>query len=341
MTIEIASLGRTGIPVSRLALGTAPLGDLYSNIGETTAEKTVISAMKAGITLFDTSPFYGHGLAELRLGAGFRQVVDLKPVISTKVGRRAIRFDEPRTGWDRAPNFGGGLPHHFIFDYSYEGTLRSLDQSMLRMGVDRIDIALIHDVDMFTHGAKSVEQRYSEAMDGAYRALDRLRAEKVIGAVGIGVNEADIATRFIRNADLDTVLLAGRYSLLEQPALAEFLPAAHSRKIGVMLGGVFNSGILATGAVPGAYYNYAPATEPVLERVRRIERICAAHGAAVREAALHFVFGHPAVGSVVLGATSPEEVLANVASLSVSLPAALWTDLKAEGLLQADAPVPA
>jgi D-threo-aldose 1-dehydrogenase len=198
---------------------------------------------------------------------------------------------------------------------------------------------LIHDVDVWTHGERQ-EQRFKEAMNGAYRALERLRAEGVVKAIGVGVNEAEVCERFARAGDFDTMLLAGRYSLLEQPAIESFLPLAEAKGIGLMLGGVFNSGILATGPVASARYNYRPAPPEVVERVARLEEVCRSHDVALADAALQFPLGHPAVSSVVLGAVTPQEVTRNLTSLSAEIPAALWSDLKAEGLLSMAVPTP-
>jgi D-threo-aldose 1-dehydrogenase len=247
---------------------------------------------------------------------------------------------DPFRAPDDASGFVGGQPHRAVFDYSYDGTMRSVEQSLLRLGTDRLDLLLIHDVDVWTHGRDAIEERFREAMEGAYVALDRLRGEGVVKGIGIGVNEADMCVRFAKAGTFDTMLLAGRYSLLEQPALAEFLPLALEQGIGVMLGGVFNSGILATGAVSGAKYNYRDAPPEILDRVSRIERVCAAHNAPLPTAALHFALGHPAVASLVLGGVTPQEVERNVAALSSKVPAALWSDLKAAHLLDASAPVP-
>jgi D-threo-aldose 1-dehydrogenase len=329
-------LGKCGLSVSALGFGGAPLGDLYALIPERQAIDTVLAACDAGVTLFDTSPLYGHGLSEHRIGAALRQRPDHRFLLSTKVGRVADPF-HPAGDFS---GYRGGLPHAMRFDYSFDGTLRSIEQSLLRLGRDRIGIALVHDVDFWTHG-DSVSLRIAEALDGAVKALERLRSEGVIAAYGVGVNEADKASFFARETDMDCVMLAGRYSLLEQLALEEFLPLALAKRIGVMLGGVFNSGILATGAVSGARYNYKPAPETVLARVQKIERVCAAHGVHLRQAALHFALSHPAVGSVVLGAITPGEIAAQMADFVAAPPAALWCDLKSEGLLAKDAPVPA
>ena len=340
--IESRPLGRTGLPVSVLGFGAAPLGDLYARLDEGVAVAAVAAARAAGMTLFDTSPHYGNGLSELRLGAGLRRQPGADVVLSTKIGRvmDPRRRPDPPPAGVISPGFAGGVPHRASFDYSYDGALRAFEQSLLRLGVDRIDILLIHDVDVWTHG-DGFEARFKEAMDGAYRALDRLRAEGVVKAIGVGINEAETCVRFAEAGDFDTVLMAGRYSLLEQGGAEGFLPLALRKRIGVILGGVYNSGILATGAVEGARYNYRPAPPEIMARVRRIEAVCRAHAVALPDAALRFAMAHPAVASVVLGAVSAEEVARNVASLARPIPARLWSDLKAEGLLAADAPVPA
>jgi len=334
-------LGKTGLPVSAIGFGAAPLGDLYARLDDATAIATVEAAGAAGITLFDTSPHYGNGLAEHRCGTALRRMARGGLVFSTKVGRRMVPgapVEKPNHA-AISPGFAGGLPHKAEFDYSYDGTLRSVEQSLLRLGTDRIDLLLIHDVDVWTHG-DALEQRFREAMEGAYPALERLRAEGVVKGIGLGVNEADMCVRFAEAGDFDTMLLAGRYSLLEQPALDVFLPLALQKGIGVMLGGVFNSGILATGAVAGARYNYAAPPEPVMEKVRKIEAVCARHQVPLAHAALRFPLGHAAVSSVVLGAVSPAEVARNLQALDTVIPRALWDELKSADLLAAHAPTP-
>jgi D-threo-aldose 1-dehydrogenase len=329
-------LGRTDLDVSLLGFGGAPLGDLYARVDEETAIATVETAIDAGVTLFDSSPLYGHGLSEHRIGAALRRRPEARAVISTKVGRVA----DPHGPRGSGSGYVGGLPHGLAFDYSRDGAWRSLEQSLLRLGRDRIDIALIHDVDIRTHGVGGVEARFGQAMSGAYLALTEMRAQGVVGAIGVGVNEADMAARFAREGDFDAMLLAGRYSLLEQPALADFLPLAVAKGIAVLLGGVLNSGILATGAVPGARYDYAPAPPPVLARVEAIARVCAAHAVGLFHAALAFAAGHPAVASLVLGAVAPAEVAAQATALATPVPAGLWSDLVAAGLLDPAAPLP-
>jgi D-threo-aldose 1-dehydrogenase len=332
-------LGKTDIPVTILGFGGAPLGDLYERLDEGRAIGTVESAHRAGMNLFDTSPHYGNGLSELRFGAALRRFPRDSYVLSTKVGRRM----NPRVAGSSVggPGFAGGVPHASIVDYSYDGTMRSFEQSLLRLGLDRIDILLLHDVDVWTHGPEMADQRFREAMEGSYKAVHELRSQGVIKAVGLGLNESDTTVRFVKAGDFDCVLLAGRYSLLHQDALDEFLPLAEQKGIGVILGGVYNSGILATGAKPGAHFNYRPAPPEVMDKVARIERVCDAHGVPIAVAALQFALGAPAVASVILGGVSPEEVERNMTAIRTEVPAALWSDLKAERLLPEAVPVPA
>lgn len=340
-------IGNTGIAVTVLGFGSAPLGNLFDHLDEATSIAAVLQALDCGINLLDMAPLYGHGLAELRVGAALRQALQQRSrasiVVSTKVGRwfdPVARQPAAPNGVAEGPGYVGALRHRPVFDYSYDGTLRSIEQSLLRTGLDYIDIALIHDADVWTHGLDAIEARFSEAMNGAYRALKRLRDEGVVRAIGIGVNESGMCERFAHAGDFDAMLLAGRYSLLEQPALASFLPLAQRRGIAVLLGGVFNSGILATGALPGARYNYREAPPDVMARVRAIEAVCAAHRVRLVDASLQFALGHPAVTCVVLGAVTPGEVQRNLASMSASIPAALWSDLRGAGLLPPEAPTP-
>lgn len=331
----------TDLEFSAIGLGTAPMGDLYELLDEKTSISTVEQAFKCGIRTFDTSPHYGNGIAESRIGAGLRRAPRNEFVFSTKIGRLMDPFGKPpeRNTDAYSPGFAGGYPHAARFDYSYDGTMRSVEHSLLRTGLGRLDIVLIHDCDVWTHGVSEAPRRFKEAMDGAYRALDKLRSDKTIAAIGFGINEADTCVKFARAGDFDVAMMAGRYSLLIQNGLAEFLPLALEKNIGVMLAGVFNSGILATGAVEGAKFEYAPAPQDVMDRVRKIEAICTSHGTSLRRAAMHFAMAHPAVVSVVLGAVKPEEVEVNAADADATVPAALWVDLKSAGLLDPAAPI--
>src|SRR5262249_481039 len=225
---------------------------LFLRLDDQTAIAAAERAFELGVNLLDTSPLYGYGLSEHRCGTALRRVARENVILCTKVGRWMDAFHRP----ENRSGFAGGQPHPAVGDYCSDGTMRSVEQALLRLGTDRIDLLLIHDVDVWTHGAAAIEDRFREAMSGAYVALDKLRSEGVVAGIGIGVNEADMCVRFAKAGTFDVMLLAGRYSLLEQPALKEFLPLALEQGIAVLLGGVFNSGILATGAVKGAKYNY-------------------------------------------------------------------------------------
>jgi D-threo-aldose 1-dehydrogenase len=331
-------LGRSAVRVTPLGLGGAPLGNLYENIPEDRAGATVRAAREAGVGLFDTAPLYGYGLSEHRFGHVLRQAPRDGFVLSTKVGRWLRPEDPARI--DRGI-FRGGLNFAPVVDYSYDGAMRSFEQSLQRLGLHRIDVLLIHDVDVWTHGSQEAfERRFREAMEGAYRALDELRSAGAVRAIGIGVNEIRPSEMFARAGDFDCFMLAGRYTLLEQKPLDGLLPLLEEKGIGILLAGPFNSGILATGAVEGAKYDYAPAPPEVLDRVRRIEMVCRHHGVPLPAAAIQFPLAHPVVSSVVTGAVAPHEIARNVELMTARIPADLWAELKHEGLLRDDAPVP-
>lgn len=335
---DTRKLGARGPAVTQLGFGSAPLGDLYAKIPEAEAIGAVTGAYETGVRLFDTAPLYGYGLSEHRVGRALRQYPRDSYVLSTKVGRHLVPEKPERI--DRG-QWQGGLDFQPVYDYGYDGTMRAVEQSMARLGLSKIDILLIHDVDIWTHGGREAyEARLGEALAGAYKALDELRRTGFVQAIGVGVNEIEACQRFAEGGDFDCFLLAGRYTLLEQGGLDDFLPMCAKRGIGIMLGGPYNSGILATGAVPGAKYNYKPADETVMERVRRIEAVCARHGVPLAAAAIQFPLGHPVVASIIPGGVSPAEVAANKKLMETPIPGALWEELKAEGLVRADAPLP-
>lgn len=337
-SIPKRKLGRTGLEVSVLGFGSAPLGDIYEVLDDRTAIETVETAAAAGVTLFDTAPLYGQGSAEHRVGTALRRRPKGSYVISTKVGRLLTPAPKGRIKTSR---YVGGLEFNVTNDYSYDAAMRSHEQSLHRLGLPAVDVVLIHDADAWTHGPEEGPKRYREAMEGAYKALAKLRSEGVIKGIGLGLNDPVYMARYLNDGDFDCILMAGRYSLLEQPALAEVLPIAARKNIGVILGGVFNSGILATGPIAGAKYNYTPAPPEIVSKVESIERVCRSHGVALATAAMHFPLGHPAVSSLALGAVKPDEVRRNVAAMTTRVPAGLWSDLKAERLLDAAAPAPA
>src|SRR5918998_6938226 len=324
---------------TEIGFGTAPLGNLYRPLDEPTAQATLQAAWDVGCRYLDTAPLYGLGLSETRLNHFLRDKPRDAYVLSTKVGRLLkVSRPEERTGIGKFFETPARREH---YDYSYDGVLRSLEDSFARLGLDRIDILFCHDLDVRNQGSQGeVDRRFGEFMEGGYRALHRLRDEGVIAAFGAGLNEWQTCERMARAGDFDLFLLAGRYTLLEQEALDSFLPLCVERGIGIALGGPYNSGILATGARPGSFYNYDPAPPAILDRVDRIEAVCAAHGIRLIEAALRFPLGHPAVVSVIPGAQSPDEVRRNAEILAARIPPDLWTDLKAEGLMRTDAPTP-
>lgn len=323
-----------------LGFGSAPVANLYRAVSEETADLTLTAAWDVGCRYFDTAPLYGLGLAETRLNRFLRGKPRQEVVLSTKVGRllRLCRPEE-RTGIGK---FFDTPSRREVFDYSYDGVMRSVEFSLERLGVDAIDILYAHDVDIFTHGSKEAsDRRIAELMDGGYRALEKLRGEGLVKAIGAGINEWQVAETLARAGDFDLFLLAGRYTLLEQEALTSFLPLCVERGIGVVLGGPYNSGILASGPRPGAFYNYEPAPAHILDRVARIEQICASHKVRLAEAALRFPLGHPNVVSVIPGGQAAHEVTRNAEIMGAQIPPALWEELKAERLLREDAPVPA
>jgi D-threo-aldose 1-dehydrogenase len=331
-------LGRTGLEVSVLGFGGAPLGGFRATVDEEGADATLRAALASGVTYFDTAPLYGYGRSELRLGHFLRNIARDGWVISTKVGRylRPLRAIDSTDG-----AMTGGLPFRPVFDYSYDGVMRAFEQSQSRLGLARVDVLLIHDPDAATHGGpEGADQRFRDCMAGAVPALEELRAAGDIAAWGVGTADLDQSLRFLRNTSLDCVMSAGSYTLLDQSALAALLPECAHRNTAVLMAGPFNSGILATGAVPGAMYRYGPADESILQRTAAIQRICTAHRVPLRAAALQFPLGHPAVASVVAGASSAGMSDANAADIARAVDPALWSDLLSAGLIDARCPLP-
>jgi D-threo-aldose 1-dehydrogenase len=329
------AIGRSGLEVSQFGVGTAPFGSLDRGDSDASIGVAFGDMYASGLRYFDTAPFYGLGLAEHRLGACLRTIDRRELVLSSKVGRLL----RPLAGSDAPGASSGAYPFEVAFDYSYEGTLRSMEHSMQRLGTNRIDIALIHDVNRRWQG-DLVEQRYKEAMNGAYRALDQLRKAGAIKAIGVGVNDWEILLRFAADGDFDCFMLAGRYTLLDHTAIDRFLPECEKRGIAVLMAAPFNSGILATGAGPGATFFYVEAAPEIMERTRRIEAVCGRHAVKLAAAALQFPLAHPAVASVVTGMRSAGEVAENIAHVKAAIPPELWQELKHDGLIAQSAPVP-
>lgn len=329
--------GRSGLDVTAFAFGTAPIGNFLREIDERTADAMVQDAWDNGIRFYDTAPMYGHGLSELRLGHSLRWKKRDDFVVASKVGR--LLKPGKRAEIDFSP-WNNAAPNTMHFDYSYDGTMRSFEDSLQRLALERIDMLFIHDIDRFTRGDEQPAV-FEQAMDGCWRALEKLRSEGLVKAIGVGVNEWEVCHAALKRRDFDCFLLAGRYTLLEQEALNDFLPLCEQRGVAVLVGGGFNSGILATGAVPGAKYNYSPAPREIMDRVAKIEAVCRDHEVPLPAAALQFVVAHPAIPSFCAGTRTVEQLEQNLKWFSHPIPAAFWAELKHQKLLREDAPVPA
>jgi D-threo-aldose 1-dehydrogenase len=324
---------------TRLALGGAPLGNLFAPVSDADARALVEAAWDGGCRSFDTAPHYGHGLSERRLGDALRGRPRSAFVLSTKVGRLLMAdASVPREQF----SYVGGLPFRQHWDYSAAGVRRSVEDSLQRLGLAGIDVAYVHDCDAATHGARAEAVR-RQVIDEALPALHAMKREGLVRAVGLGVNDVAIVCDVLREADLDVLLLAGRCTLLDHSALPALLPACAARGVRVALGGAFNSGLLALGAGGGdrARFNYAPAPAELLARTARIEAVCEAHGVPLRAAALQFPLAHPAIDHVVVGARSAAEWRDAHAMMRRPIPPGFWAALRRDGLLPDDAPVPA
>jgi D-threo-aldose 1-dehydrogenase len=335
---ETRPLGKTRVEVTRLGFGGATLSDPVEVIDEARADLTVETAYAAGIGHFDTSPWYGNGKSEHRLGRVLRTKPRETFVLSTKVGRVYFRPRDPTTF--SQPRWAGGLPFDFRFDYTRDGVLRSYEDSLMRLGLNTIDALLIHDLDL---GHQKTEEGVRAGFDqleagGGYAALAELKASGDIRAIGAGINHTGMIPRFLERFAIDFFLVAMPYTLLDQPALADELPLCLKRGASVVIGAVFASGILARGPGAGALYGYRPAERDVLERTRRIDAVCARHGVPLPAAALQFPLHHPAVASVIPGPNSPAQVRANLQHMRRKIPPDLWAELKAERLIDPAAP---
>jgi D-threo-aldose 1-dehydrogenase len=324
------SLGSTSLAVTELSLGCAQLGNLYREVSDGDAHATVESAWQAGIRYYDTAPHYGLGLSERRLGAALAPRQRGSYVLSTKVGRLL----EPLEHVAGPDDEGYAVPatHRRVWDFSRDGIRRSLEESLRRLGLDRVDIAFLHDPD----------DHWDEVLETGYPALAELRGEGVVGAIGAGMNQTRLLTDLVRRTDVDVVMLAGRYTLLEQEALDDLLPACEARGVSVIAAGIFNSGLLARPSpADGAHYNYAEAPRVLVDRARAIASVCERHGSSLPAAAIAFPLAHPVVASVCVGARAPQQIERNADLYRQPIAAELWAELKAERLLRSDAPTPA
>jgi D-threo-aldose 1-dehydrogenase len=323
-------LGKSGLQISQLGFGSGPVGNLFTATSDADALAALAAMRAAGLNYLDVAPFYGLGLAERRVGDALRQLGRADVVVSTKVGRLL----KARTSGTASTNlFQDPLPFDVVFDYSYDGVMRSFEDSLQRLGTNRIDILLIHDINQKYH-AGQIDQRLREVMEGGYRALDRLRSEGAIRAFGAGTSDLAVCTKLMEAGDFDCFMIPGRFTLLDQSAAASFLPECQRRRIGVLMAAPFDSGILATGPVESATYNYQPATPHILEKVRQLQAICMAHRVPLAAAALQFPLRHPAVSSVVTGMKSATEVAKNAENMNTAIPDSLWRDLIAPARIQ-------
>lgn len=319
------TLGDSGVRVGGLGFGAAAIGNLFTEVSDERAHEAVTAAWQRGIRYFDTAPHYGLGLSERRLGEALREWPRAEYTISTKVGRRL----EPSTegGDDLANCFAVPATRRRVWDFSADGVRRTLDASLERLGLDRVDVVYLHDPD----------DHAEQALREGYPALEKLRSEGVVGAIGAGMNQTEMLTRFVRETDVDVVLCAGRYTLLDQSALTGLLPAAVERGVSVVVGGAFNSGLLADPR-PESTYNYAQAPGELLDKALRMKEIAERHGISLRAAALAFCAAHPAVASVLVGARSADEVRDAADQFETPVPAALWQELRDTGLLTTEVP---
>lgn len=334
-------LGRTALRLPALGFGGAALGNIADEITEAQAEATLAAAWNAGIRYFDTSPWYGRGLSERRLGSFLLHQPAEQRIISTKVGRLFSAPADPAAFARSERAWPGGLHFEHRHSYTYDAIMRSYEDSLQRLGVNRVDALLVHDLDADNVGGdERVKAHLDELSRGGFRALEELKGAGLISAIGVGINFNGLIPTFLARFALDFFLVARPYTLVEQDVLDAEFPACAARGVGVVIGAVFATGILATGPVEGARYNYHAATAGELERVRRMQAVCARHGVPLAAAALQFPLHHPIVASVIPGAFAPAQVVENVAAMRHEIPDALWHELKAEKLIRADAPTP-
>lgn len=330
-------VGRTALSLPPLGFGAAHLGGLYERVSEEDSRATLQAAWDGGIRYYDTAPFYGRGLSEHRLGGFLLNQPRETFALTTKVGRYFRRPHDPRS-FDRTP-WGGGLNMEIVWDYSYDGVMRSYEQSLLRLGLDTVDALLIHDPEQ-SLAPDGSGPRVADLVDSGIRALEELKRSGQIKAIGMGLNAAELLTSFARQVPLDFCIVAMPYTLLDQSALETGLKWCVDQGIAVVIGAPFASGILATGPGPNAHYRYAIASEEIQQKVRRIRSVCAAHDVTLPAAALQFPLAHPAVASVIPGGARPSEVTQNIAAMQAAIPPGFWSDLKTEGLIDTAAPVP-
>lgn len=320
---EKVRLGRTDVMITRLGLGTAALPGLYDSVQKEDALGAIREALRSGLNFIDTAPMYGHGMSEELLGEALQGVPRDSYVLSTKVGRLLTPEDPSTMAESQWKNIS---PFRWHFDFSYDSVMRSFEESLKRMKIDRVEVLLIHDPD----------DHWETAIKGAYPAVHRLREQGVVKAIGAGMNQWEMLKKFAEEGEFDCFLLAGRYTLIDHSSLSEFLPLCERKQISIIIGGPYNSGILAGGTT----FNYVPASPELLKRVREIREICDKYGVDMKSAALQFPLAHKTVVATIPGARTPAETKENIRLMSASIPPDLWTELRAKGFLPADAPIP-
>jgi D-threo-aldose 1-dehydrogenase len=322
-------IGAASISISELGFGGVPLGNMNRVLTDQESHETVEAAWASGLRYYDTAPYYGHGLSESRIGAVLSQKPRDEFTISTKVGRLL----EPCAPGEENSGIYLNTPHLKVrFDYGYDGVMRSYEESLTRLSLDRVDILYVHDIGNLTHG-DAAAGHYRDLMEGGWRALDELRSSGAVKAIGLGVNENAICEQVLADADPNIFLLAGRYTLLDRSGAERLLPECVKRGVGIVLGGPYNSGILATGPIPNAQYDYEAAKPAILEKAAKLQSICAAHGVSLAEAALRFPLRHPAILSVIPGSQTVEQVALNIATYEKAVPDAIWDALAGEGMV--------
>lgn len=336
--IPTRRIGKTDLMVTTLGFGSAPLGDLFELLSEQRAQDILQAAWDVGVRYYDTSPFYGHGKSEQRLGYFARQKPYQEYAISTKVGRVFKATNNIETF--KSDLWAGPLPFEFYYDYSYDGIMRSFEDSLTRTGLHDIELLLIHDLDHLFHNEIQFQARINQLVTSGWRALEELKSAGMIRAIGAGINKGGFIPRFLDLFPLDFFILAMPYTLLDQKALDDEFPRCEEAGATVVIGSVFASGILATGAVEGALYAYAPAPPDIMEKTRRIQTVCERHGVPLPAAAMQFLLGHPVISAVIPGALKPEHLHANIGHFQHPIPSELWAELKHERLIREDAPTP-
>lgn len=334
---DLSQIGKTKAALPPLGFGGASVGNLYRAISDAQAFETLAQSLEHGIRYIDTAPRYGHGLSEVRIGKFLSQDTGPRPILSTKVGRLLVPAGDDEI---EDCGFADPLPFNPVYDYSYDGILKSFDASCERVGVDKFDILYMHDIGRATHGDDAHPALFAQAMDGGFKAMDKLKSDGRVKAIGLGVNESGVCQESFAHADFDVFMLAGRYTLLEQEPLDTLFPECARRGVSIVNASPFNSGLLAKRPNADSHYNYGKAPEAIITTAQRIFDVCDAHGCNAQAAAMQFALAHPVIAGIVSGMSKPEYITTGVAWMTENLPDSLWSDLKSEGLLREDAPCP-